>query len=529
MNRKELAELAFKESCNIETSVPQGAKNGVPFWNIESRQFMYVPTFHFTEVRGCKKYRYDAVDENGKKHSFEAEDCCVSLAPIWAEIPEGVTRLTVTAINDDGTDYAVVGARVFFRLATFPEVTPPAKSKYMDSAIKAFEFTMKQGFIKHWLTDGTPDPYYDLYSYPSKFISSLVEAMLSYSRLCPEKKDEAMKVATISANWLIGITPRGDTPLADLPLTYYHDYCPDPEKYGVVTANWKAGSSHKDTMMMIYPAYVGDMYMDLSDATGDDTYRKEALKIADYYVNTIEENGSWYLVRSVETGEPTVNNFVSPIQSVIPFLMKVYDYTKNEKYKKTADRAVEYVIKTQLSEYNWEGQFEDILPSNKYYNLTQYGPVNLAIYYAKYYADNEKCLKTAVELMRFVEDQFVVWNRHSPWHPDNETSQEKGASVSKWHSPAALEQYSWYVPIDASIANVIMGFIALYDAGCGELYLAKAKVLADQLTIIQQENGRIPTHLMNTKDADDNFWYNCMFYSCEALEKMSHYENIVFE
>lgn len=31
------------------------------------------------------------------------------------------------------------------------------------------------------------------------------------------------------------------------------------------------------------------------------------------------------------------------------------------------------------------------------------------------------------------------------------------------------------------------------------------------------------------KDADDNFWYNCMFYSCEALEKMSEYENVVFE
>ncbi len=41
MKRKELAELAFKECCSIETAVPQGAKNGLPFWNIESRQFMY--------------------------------------------------------------------------------------------------------------------------------------------------------------------------------------------------------------------------------------------------------------------------------------------------------------------------------------------------------------------------------------------------------------------------------------------------------------------------------------------------------
>ena len=71
-----------------------------------------------------------------------------------------------------------------------------------------------------------------------------------------------------------------------------------------------------------------------------------------------------------------------------------------------------------------------------------------------------------------------------------------------------------------------MGFLELYKAGCGDLYLAKARALTDQLTVVQHEDGKIPTHWMNTEDAEKNFWFNCMFESCRVLEIMSEYENL---
>lgn len=64
----------------------------------------------------------------------------------------------------------------------------------------------------------------------------------------------------------------------------------------------------------------------------------------------------------------------------------------------------------------------------------------------------------------------------------------------------------------------------MYEAGCGELYLAKAKALADQITRTQHENGMIPTHWMNTEGSYSNFWYNCLFCSCLALEEISKYD-----
>ena len=525
MTNKELAELAFRECSSAETTVRYGVKRGLPFWNVESTQFMYVPAFHFTAIRGCSRYRYTAVDELGGVHTFEANDCCVLLTPIWAELPEGVVHLTVTALRPDGTDDAIVGARTFFRLAPFPGDTPPRVCSYRDCAVKAYRFAMSQGFIRHWLEHGTPDPGYDLNTYPSKMIGSLGKSMLSYARLCPEDAENAMKVAVSAADYLISITPRTGA-LADLPPTYYLDFCPDPEKYGIITPNWHAACAHYGTMMMIYPAAAGEMYVELEGATGNPVYLEEALKIGRYYRDTMEENGSWYLVRNCETGKPVTENYISPLESVTPFLMALWKRTGDAEWKALADRSVEYVLKTQLPSYNWEGQFEDSPLSTNYMNLTHYGPTALAEYYADYHADDPEAMELAKELMRFVEDQFVIWKRPYPWVHATPDPNESPYDTSLWHTPAGLEQYGWYVPIDASADSILLGFLALYKAGCGGLYLAKAKALADQLTRVQHENGQIPTHWMGTESAEKNFWFNCMFASCRTLEAMAEYEDV---
>jgi len=525
MTKQELARMAFEECCNPDTTVKHGVKRGFPFWNVESTMFMYVPAFHFTAIRDCNRYRYDAVDESGAVHSFESSDCCSLLTPIWAGLPEGTVKLTVTALDDNGKDMALAGARTFFRSAPFPGETPKAVCTYRDSAIRAYRFAMEQSFMQYWLKEGIPDPSYDLNIYPSKMVSALIHAMLAYARISPDDRENAMKIAVNAADFLIGITPRGNVPLADLPQTYYLDFCPDPDAYGIRTANWAAAEAHMGTMMMFYTADVGYAYVALEAATGNGKYLEEALKIGDYFRRTVEPNGSWYLVRSTETGEPVNSNYISPLANVVPFLMTLYERTGDAQWKALADNAIDYVLKNQLATYNWEGQFEDSPLSTNYMNLTHYGAVALAVYYAKYHADDKACLETAKELMRFAEDQFVIWKRPYPW-PHHSPDENPPYQTAQWHTPCALEQYSWYVPIDASASNVLTGFLALYQSGCGSLYLAKAKALADQLTRVQHENGQIPTHWMNTPDAERNFWFNCMFSSCRALVEIAPYQDI---
>lgn len=522
MTRKELAYQAFCECCNPDLAVRKGKRGASPFWNIESQLFMYVPAFHFTGVPGCPKYRYDATDETGNSYSFVADDCDELLTPIWPKLSEGVVKLIVTALNEDGTDYSVAGARSFFKLASFPEKTPAAKCSYAECAKKAYEFAMSQSFIKYWLDYGKPDPHYSLYIYPSKVISSLVNAMISYSKLFPENKAEAMKVATAAANWLMAITKRGNHPLSDIPPTYYLDYCPDPKKYGIYTADYENAVKYKGTVMTIYPACAGEMYLNLYKATNDKKYFDEATKIGMYYLNNVQKNGSWYLVVDEETGKPTAENYIAPIEKVCPFLMLYYECSGDERFKILCENAIKYAEEKQYSAFNWEGQFEDTGTSSNYHNLTQYGPVGLAIHYAKYYRNNKEKIEKAKELMRFAEDQFVIWNRPPKWNTVAEKDQ-------KWHTPCGLEQYYCYVPIDSSASHIIFGFLALYEAGCGDIYLAKAKALADQITIVQEEDGKIPTFWMEDSWTKDSFWINCMFYSCSALQSISKYDKIKFE
>ena len=526
MTKEELAQQAFQECCDLNTAVRHGTKGGLPFWNVESTMFMYVPAFHFTAFRNCHRYRFDALDEQGTVHFFESDDCCARLTPIWAELPVGKVQLTVTALKEDGTAWGVIGARTFFRSSPFTAENPPAVCSYKECAIRAYRYAMAQPFIQYWLNEGKPDPHYDLNSYPAKMIGSLVKAMISYAKICPEDAENAMKVAVNAADYLMAITPRGDQPLADLPPTYYLDFCPDPAAYGMTSPNWKLATTRVGTSMMMYPAYAGVMYVALAEATGEKKYLEEAVKIGRYYQKTVEPNGSWFLVRSEKTGEPLGPNYIAPLDHVVPFLTSLYEATKEPCWKELAENAVNYVMQNQLPTYNWEGQFEDTAATVNYCNLTHYAPGSLAKYLVKYHQDDPQSVELAKELMRFVEDQFVLWKQPYPWPHHSPDEDEPPYDTAKWHTPAALEQYFWYVPIDASTSAVLLGFLAMYKAGCGSLYLAKAQALADQLTRMQQEDGKIPTHWMHTPGAERNFWFNCMFASCEALVTMAEYENV---
>ena len=76
----------------------------------------------------------------------------------------------------------------------------------------------------------------------------------------------------------------------------------------------------------------------------------------------------------------------------------------------------------------------------------------------------------------------------------------------------------------ATSAGVTLSTANTVLAGEKADLLAKAKALTDQLTRVQHENGQIPTHWMNTPDAEANFWFNCMFESCRVLALMSEYD-----
>ena len=514
MTDKKFAIQAKAECNSAETTAHHGGSAGRPFWNAESSQFMYVPAFQFQPIPGCWKYRYMAEDEKGETHTFESDNAHALLAPIWKDIPEGVVKLTVYALDEEGNEAHTVGVRTFFKLSPFPADLPPAARSYREAAIMAYKYAMSQQFMIHWL-EGTPDPNYGLNVYPSKMISAIIEAMLRYSRLCPEDADRAMRIAENSADYLLGITPK-EGPSAGIPPTYEFDFR-HSTKTAAVAFDEGFIKERENWLMCIYPPNVGSAYLSLEEATGDAKYLDAAIAIGEYYRDHIEENGSWYLIRDIRTGEVLAPDYCNPLQSIVPFLMKLCKRTGNSIWKELSDRAVAYIEKSSLAAYDWGAQFEDSLCSVNYSNLAHNSATVLINYYCDHCADDEKRMAAADDLTRFLEDQFIVWKRPAPWNISH-------YDTSMWHTPCALEQYAWYVPIDGCTAGIAHSFLAMYKAGRGELHREKARALMDSLTRTQREDGLIPTHWMTKENMNGaDFWINCLFASARMLAEFADF------
>lgn len=511
MTKEEFARMAEEECSSAATAAHLGGVKGRPFWNAEAFQFMYVPAFQFQAIPGAKQYRYVAKDANGTEHIFEAEKASASLEPIWKDIPEGVVTLSVFALDEEGNKTWQAGCRTFYRVAPFPADLAPAARGYREAAEMVFEYALSKKFMTHWITDGTPEPDYDHYVYPSKMISSIITAMVDYADLCPEKAETALTIARNSADYLIGITAK-DGAMAGIPPTYQIDFRPEPE-----TRNNLHAAKRLDWVMMIYPARVGTSYLQLEKKTGDKKYFDAALRIGEFFRDHVEENGGWYLIRSITTGEVLKSEFSDPLRMIAPFLMGLYARTGDESWKILAENGIASMVKTNLKTYSWGAQFEDSSVSANYSNLSHYSATALIRHYCKYYSDDEKKMAQVDDLMRFVEDQFVIWKHPSPWN-------KSGFDTTLWHTPCGLEQYHWHVPIDASTADIALTFLAMYRAGRGELHLEKAKALADTLTRAQQENGLIPTHWMDEKYMKGKgMWINCLFSSANALREIADF------
>ena len=501
------------EEYNTLTVRPGGV-NGSPFWNINSSQFTFAPAFCFNALpnNAAWEFLYTATDKNGEKHSFRDKKPTAALTPIWAEIPTGMVTLQVDALNREGGVITPIGSRTFFKCSPFPgrENLPERARSYKDAALLAYKYVFEQPMVRHWLEFGVPYPDFPHNVYPAKTFSSIIRAMITYTKLSPEDADTALKIARAAADYMLSITYGEDSPLCGLPPTFCF------KGINVEKVNQGAGAAWgcRNTTMLIYPATAGDAYLKLFEATGDKKYYDAAVTIAEYYKTHVQDNGSWYLQLSAETGLPLTNNYCNYF-SILDFLTNMKNATGESVWGELAENYFAYLKKSGIDDFNWEGQFEDIKPSPAYTNLTHFPADNMISYLLKNKSDDPEMLETAKELMRFVEDQFVVWDEYAPWI---------SWLCPEVKSPAGLEQYFCYWPIDASGAKIAVTFLDMYEATGDKLYFEKASALCDMLTRMQHsDTGVIPTFWTSKQNYEGllNFWINCHIGSANALYRLA--------
>lgn len=480
---------ALRERAVAQSLEPirPGEPGKTPFWNGAAKMFTYAPAFEFGPVQGAARYRFTVKAADASEHTFLAAQPWAALRPIWRDLPVGSAALTVTAVGADGKDLRVAGTRTFYRAAVFAGPYGHPTMDYRTSARTALKALFGLPAVQHWRETGQPDPRYALYCYPSKMVAAIIDGMLAYRQLTDDEGERAaaLAIARAAADWLIGASEPAGAPLEFWPPTYRGDQA--------------AAKSYRGQIMVIYPAGVGQSYLRLHEACGDRKYFEAAERIARTYKKTQNSQGTWTLKVRAQDGGAVKDVPTVPLRIAL-FLEQLAACDGMAEYRPVAGRAMRWMFENPMKTFCWNGQFEDVDPRDGYRNLSRGEAGTFAVWLLARAADDARYRPWAEEILRFCEDQFVVWEQ--PMNP-------------KWFTPSALEQYAYYVAIDASIASMIRGFAAAWKATGDDLYRAKAVSLANTLVIVQQGT---PNRLYPTVLAEGQCrWLNCAETAAESL------------
>jgi len=302
------------------------------------------------------------------------------------------------------------------------------------------------------------------------------------------------------------------TPLEYFPPTYTGRIYADMEERFI-------GDDLSDRIMLIYPAGAGGTYLRLYDVTGNKIYLDAAEAIAQTYYKLQLPGGSWHLLMNVKTGEPISENVCSPA-GIASFLNRMADKYGFVEFRGAAEKAEQWIEENTAQDFNFEAQFEDQAPVEKYKNLSKGPALSYAMKLFRTADGDWRKVREAEELLQFAEDQFVIWEQPLPFN-------EWDSDSSLWITPCVVEQYNFFVPVDASAAQMIEAFKNAYEVTRKPLYLAKAIDLANAMTVAQDaETGRFPTYWERNYKLKLPGWINCaagcastMIEFAEFLEK----------
>jgi len=487
---------------------------GEHFWNVNAKWYIHPPAFAFTNLEGAVSYRYRVLDDLHRMHEFTADSPRVSLAPVWMKLARrGFVTVTCYGLKADGSIVGLAGEKCFWKRAPFtPDSYAPAVCSYGEATRKAFRYLYGFPCLKILDETGEPDPSYRLNCYPSKMDSAIVNAMIHYAEADPSVREKTLRLARRAADYLI----RTREP-AGSPLEYF------TQTYDAVNTNHTA-RQYAGQHMLIYPAEAGMAFVRLYRAVKDPKYLDAAEKIAQTYEKLRGADGTWYLKLYAKDGRPVNPNRLVP-HGVGEFFEGLHAVTGKEEYRKAADRAFDYILRGPFEDWNWESQFEDIEPKPKYGSLTMVaGGTATIAYLLKRFPDNPEIRHRARQLLRFMEDQFIIWEKPCRADGSNIDFREPGwKGCAAWSDfPTALEQYDWYMPTDGSVASFLMTYLAFYEAEKNPLDLAKARALGDAYTRVQFQSGRIPTQWLGSwhyanPECD---WFNCLVADACALEEL---------
>jgi hypothetical protein len=296
-------------------------------------------------------------------------------------------------------------------------------------------------------------------------------------------------------------------------------------------ANMPKTQRHKNTLQIARTGMLGMVCLDIFEATQEKRFLDAAMGIADTLKSTQLKEGRWYFRVDPETGKMQIDYTSDQVQAILLLDELIQKYQRKDLIK-TRDKAVKWMLENPCKTYRWQGQWDDLGDSLPYANLEWYDTALFIEYLLRKATTENGYEKIAIEQFHYIEDHFVDWQPSA--RSDRRDVRDIWWGV-KAITPSVREQYWCYSPIDWHGAHYIRACLALHTYTNENIYLDKARAIANTLTVIQHPDGFYPTWMYYTASKEDpdkmdmgeifyeDRWANCTSYTGEMLMKLGAY------
>lgn len=516
---------AGAQATKDDTSRPvRPGEPGVrPFWNVHALRFIYAPAFDLPKTDGASSYRFTIHAHDGQVLTFTAPRPYTPLSPVWEQVAEGYTALSVQGLDAAGKEIGPAVERVFYRSPGFSGKAANPLKPYAQAGREGLKAIFDASHVQHWLTDPKPDRTYARYCYPNKVIGGLVRGMTAYSKIAESEQDRAaaLKIARAAVDYLLSLRYPVDAAYASVAPTY------------ALNVNKPAGGKNltpdrveKRWLLITSICDAAFGHLDLYDATKDQKYLDAAKAAADTLARRQESDGTWPLMADWKTGAAVAPNRLIPTWVLFLFDRLDHQYGLTQ-YRDARGRAWDWIVAHPLKTYQWDAQFEDIKLPQPYANLAREQACDVAVLLLSDPKRTDDAVKQAEDLIRFAEDQFVCWAPVTDVPGWRKAMPKRYQNADIWITPGVFEQYVCYGPVARSSAILINTYLKAHEVTANNTYLEKARALANGMLTGQKDAaetygtaGEIPTWNMHRPPIN---WLNNSFYAADAVLNLANH------
>jgi hypothetical protein len=509
-------------------------------WNMNSRQFIDPPAFQLLPIPKTAKYRA-LVEQGGKTWQVEAPRPWVDLASIWDNVVVKKFKLTLQWLNADGNILASesnwrVKAPDWQGFHESPEDWAAAADRNIDYLIRVGEegsAPYREPGMPVWMWSAaspTPEPTRERLglgfddpgvlgefrsrrkwaetghpeAYPACIVPAIIWSMTAHVQLHRPQSEAAVRMARIAADWALKnrLPDKGAMPLFP---------------YSTIAKGNFGSSWETDNINLTRASWMGLSMVTMYEATKDEKYLDYARHIAQVTAKFQAPDGSFPYRVNFKTGAVKEAYCTGGIQFSL-LVEALARHGVDEKLLMASERAIQWMLAYPAQSYNWQAGYEDVGEARPYFNLSQWEP-NITIAYLCRNKDcNPQYIPQAKKMLRFVEDQFVLFGPESEAHP----LPIKG--------PLVFEQYVCWWPMEVHAGYYLLANLELHKATGEQVYLDKAKATGNAICAQQYPDGAISNWgtrwLENGKPQGENSghnWYNCNAIASYALYRLDAY------